>query len=413
MPQFQNTNLQVFVGNAETVPTETSPKDFKTTGTDGEIKVLDAMGGDVTSSTKEVIFYSLINGDLKMSEPVKVEEIERLSAKAAVASQEIIDYVGFDGTSGSIDTVSNNLYQIVVEMKNYGGVSDELRYRKLASYQSDASGVTQFDVAQGITRSLIWNFKREPNQRIRFSVVGGTGSDVSLGTGVDNVVFSKGSRYISATDIDNSTTNAALTVGDLIRVGTTSTDALYRIDKIDSANNTAKLDREFTGEDVTIADTNLKRVPSGSINSLDYGVKFEGISQRYELGKFEYRTLEFAIDLIDFGSTDKVRAQAGNIGQGEGKTVADMEWFAQGNFGEIYRTGEPELYDYRSNLTADISVDYDVLSFNIAGKSRTAFQENLISRQIVVFAHSGSSHAAMNGIITDLNNLPSVSLSTL
>ena len=47
---------------------------------------------------------------------------------------------------------------------------------------------------------------------------------VALGTGVDDVVFTHGSKYISATDIDDATTNDAFVVGDYIRVGTATTD---------------------------------------------------------------------------------------------------------------------------------------------------------------------------------------------
>jgi len=416
MSEFQKSTKQVVVANATSAATETTTNTFSADAAVGEVIAVEKDGTAIASGSKEIaIVAKNDNGDLTVSEPIKVADILKVSAKAYSAPTESIKYVGFNGSSNSIHVIENNFYTVNLEMYNFGGTSTELRYRKAGWYQSPAAA-SQLGIAEGLRDSLIRNFKREPEDRIKFELVASTGSDAALGTSVNNVVFTKGSKFITADDIDDGTGSAALDVGDLLRVGTSATDPVYRITAIDTANNQATLDRTYVGETETIADTGLKFVEADDTSSLKYGVKMTGKELFWSLGKFQYEKFNFTVTLDDCGTTEVTESQASSQGIGAGKRVADDEWFANGNFGELYRMGEPVLYDYRSVLFADSSKKYDVVSIDYLGTTRTGFQENKIQRNITVYCNAGANgtdHTNTNVLITDLNTPSDLSVSTL
>lgn len=415
MSEFQKSTSRVLVANSIVGATETTLETFKNDAAAGEVIAVESDGTAIASGTKEFIVVSKDdNGDLTVTEPIKVENVKKLSAKAYDASTKQIDYIGFNGSTGTIDVINNNHYTVNIETYNYGGTSTELRYRKSGWFSSSASA-TELEIAEGLRDSLIRNFKREPDKLIGFAMVASTGSDLALGTSVDNVTFTKGSKYFTATDIDDATTNAALAVGDLIRVGTGATDAVYRITAIDVSTNIGTLDQEFQGVTTTIADTGLKRIPAADISNESLGVQLTGKDLTWKRIKFPYEVLHFKTTLQEFGSTNITESQAASIGIGEGKRVVDHEAFAAGNFGELYRMGEPLLYDYTSKLFAKPTNKYDVVSISYFGTSQTGFQENRIDRDLVVYGNSdtGSDHTNINVLITDLNTPTGLSLSTL
>ena len=416
MPEFQNTKLNVFVANSDVGATETTLATFKSDAANGETIAVESDGTAIASGSSRIkILVKDKNGKLKSSETISVAGIKRVAAKAYSAPSEQISYVGFNGSTGSIDVINSNLYQVNIEFRDYNAFSALNRYRKQAHYQSAASA-SELAIAEGIRDSFIRNFTREPeSNRINFELVASITNDASLGTAVGDVVFTKGSKFVSATDVDDATTNSALAVGDLLRVGTTATDTVYRITAINTSTNVITLDQAFQGETTTIVDTDLAVVPTANVATQSFGVKFTGKEQDFSLGKVEYQKLSFVLSLVDFGSTDVTLAQAAKQGLGVGKRVAEAEEGTLGNSGEMYRTGEPHLYDYRSILEADQTKKYDLVTVEFAQGAYTGFQENPIKRVIDVYcnAGNGTDHTNANVLIADLNTLASVSVSTL
>ena len=411
--EFQNTNLKVLVANATTDASETNLAAFKATGSEGEVIATDSKGSVVTSgTTKFMIALKKADGTLDTTEIMDLSNVKSISAKAYAAATNKVTVVGYNGSTGSIDVINDNLYQINLELLNYGSLSPENRYLRQAHYQSPSSGTTESLVADGLAGSLIRNFSREQIARVkveRLSSFAGT----ALATGLDNVTFTKGSKYFTATDIDNAATNAALAVGDYIRIGTAVSDPVYKITAIDSTNNVGTLDVPFQGDTVTIADTGLERVPVANQAAASFGVKITGVDQPFVVGKIRFEPIDWRpITLVDCGDTTVTEVSAATKGNGDGRRVAELEWFAQGNFAERYRMGEPHLYDYRSELEAEPSKNYSVLVIDYYGAQKAGM--NLVDtsspRTVMVFS---ASTAAMNGLITDLNKSSLFSISTL
>lgn len=411
----QKATFKTIVANSTDGASESTFSTFKASAAVGEVIAVESDGTAVASgSDKVMIVAKNDSGKLVISEPIKVADIKHISAKAYSAPTEQVDYVGFNGTAGSIDVINSNLYQVNIEMANYGSTGSELRYRKQGHFNSAATA-SELSVAEGLRDSLIRNFSREPEKRIKFEMVCNN-AGLALGTGVDNVVFTNGSKIISATDIDNATTNAALAVGDLLRVGTAVTDPVYRITAIDAVANTATLDQAYQGDTATIADTALERIAAASLAAADYGIKLTGQPKLFKLGKIRYEKMVFVTQLVDCGDTIVTKSQAAKLGIGEGKAVAEEELFTIGNYGELYRMGEPDLYDISDTLNASTSGKYDVVSIEYVHKEETAFQEHVLRRNINVYCSAGASgtdHTNANVLIADFATLASITLATL
>ena len=412
----QKATLKTIVANSTDGASESTFSTFKASAVAGEVIAVESDGTAIASgSNKIMIVAKNDSGNLVVSEPIKVADIKHISAKAYVAPTEQVDYVGFNGTTGSIDVINSNLYQVNIEMANYGSTGSELRYRKQGHFNSAATA-SELSIAEGLRDSLIRNFSREPEKRIKFEMVCNNAGAV-LGTSVDNVVFTNGSKIISATDIDDATgAGEALAVGDLLRVGTAVTDPVYRITAINAAANTATLDQAYQGASGTIVDTGLERIAAANLAAADYGIKLTGQPKMFKLGKIRYEKMVFVTQLVDCGDTIVTKSQAAKLGTGEGKAVAEEEWFTIGNYGELYRMGEPDLYDISDTLNASTSGKYDVVSIEYVHKEETAFQEHVLRRNINVYCSAGSAgtdHTNANVLITNLATLASVTLATL
>jgi hypothetical protein len=411
----QKATLKTIVANSVVGATETTFSAFKTSAVAGEVIGVESDGTAIAGGSNKVMIISKNDSSkLNVSEPIKVSDIKHISARAYSASTEQVDYVGFNGTLGAIEVINSNLYQVNIEMANYGGTGSELRYRKQGHFNS-AAAATELSIAEGLRDSLIRNFSREPDERLKFQMVCNNAGAV-LGTSVDNVIFTKGSKIISATDIDDATgAGSVLAVGDLLRVGTAVTDAVYRIVSIDTSGNTATLDQAFQSATVTLADTVLERIAAADLAAADYGIKITGVAKPFKLGKIRHEKMLFVTQLVDSGDTAVTKSQAATLGIGDGKLVAEEEWFTIGNYGEMYRTGEPDLYDTSDTLNASISNKYDVISIEYVHKEETAFQEHVLRRNVNIYCNAGdgTDHTNANVLIADLDTLTSVTLATL
>jgi hypothetical protein len=292
------------------------------------------------------------------------------------------------------------LYQINIEFLNYGSLSPENRYLRQAHYQSSASGTTEMDVVDGLTLSLLRNLSREPMPRVtvtRLCSAAGT----ATATGLDNVTFTKGSKFFSATDIDNATTNGALVVGDYLRIGTAVTSPVYRITAINTTTNVGTLDVPYQGATATIADTGLERIAAADQATAAFGIVITGVDQPFVVGKLRFEPVDWRpITLVDCGTTTTSVLTYATKGVGDARRVAELEWFAQGNFGDPYRIGEPELFT--QSLLTDLTKTYDVLTleYHHSQVSGMNLVDSTSPRTVQVFcnAPSGTDHTVINAL---------------
>ncbi len=402
--EFQNRNLKVIVGNAITDAAETTLATFKASGSTGEVIATDSKGSVVVAGTTNFIIASkLADGTLDTTEIMNLAHVKTVSAKKYAAAAHKSEVIGYNGTSGEIEVINDNLYQVNIEFLNYGSLSPENRYLRQAHYQSPATGTTEMGVVDGLALSLARNFSREQVQRVKiFRYCSNAGT--ALATGADNFTFTKGSKYFSATDIDNAVTNAALVVGDYLRIGTAVTSTVYRITAINATTNIGTLDIPFQDATVTIADTGLERIPAADQATAAFGLGITGVDQPFVVGKLRFEPVDWRpITLVDCGATPTTVLTVATNGTGDGRRVSELEWFAQGNFGEVYRMGEPNLYDV--DLTALKTGTYDVLVIDyyteqIGGSNLVASQS---PRSVMVFTQTNASFTNMNGLLTDRN----------
>jgi hypothetical protein len=190
---------------------------------EGEIGVFSVGGLRRDTSDTDANFILVVGGANSkpafVSDVIKASDVDAISTKAGNVAIEQIDSIGYNGASGSIATLTaDNLYMVDVMVQELLTSNTDGRYMKHFQYKSGSSAPTQADVASGLAASAYKNFSRDTEDWAYVNVLMPTTSDAALGTGVDTMVFNKGSVSVSCTDVDDATTNAAIAVGDYLRV---------------------------------------------------------------------------------------------------------------------------------------------------------------------------------------------------
>lgn len=361
-----------------------------------------------------------------VSDIIDLRNVKATRVKTGSAPQQQHDYLGYDGSSGSIDAQNDQLYMVRLQIaqhitSNHGGV-----YTKHGQYNTDASA-TQEEIALNIAKSLHFNQEREPQELYRAGAI--NDASVTASNDLDeSLVISKGSNKVfldtaiqnggtlvnnAATDYGGLTSSADgtdLAVGDYIRiegdgVAVSTTTDVYRVEAINEINTGGQaevtLDREVVQDDQIITGgdgAGTQVIPSGSIGS-NWGVRIYGQSLTHQIGKKPLdpiNQVRWKLSTEGFGSTDYNQAQAANLGNGAAEEVADLEWFAQGNKGEIYRTGEPNIFSPRQDVVISDG-PYDMVHIVHEDVSTSNFTHD-ISRKVTTWAvpNSTPDHADYN-----------------
>lgn len=303
---------------------------------EGEIALFTPSGTLITSANaasfdKAVVFKGTASGQpVQLSDVITKAKVKTAVGKNGVAAQEQITYVGYNGSEGSIDVINDNWFFVKLAFQELLVSNTDGRVIKHGQYKTAVSGATQEKIAVGLQKSLINNFSREPQDTIKAELVN-SGTKTALGTGVNNVVFTKGSDVVTAEDIDDSTTNAALAVGELIGVG----DVYAKIISIDASNNFVKLATPWQGATQTVADTGVDRITVANYG--DFGIKITGVALSATPGKFIPAKVTWDTVLDGFTDTVATKSQASSVGVNTAELVAEAEFFYQGDQGETFR----------------------------------------------------------------------------
>jgi len=400
----QNTNLKVLVANAISDPAETTLSTFKTSGSTGEVLVVERDGTAIAAgSTGIVIAVKKADGTLDQTEVIPTAGIVKASVKSYAAGTNQVDYIGFNGTTGSIDAVNATHYIANLRMQEFGSNSASNYENLVGEFYTDSTA-TQQEIAYGICDSLIASHNELDQERFLIERVHSDAGD-AIATGIANLTFTKGSKVFSATDIDNSGNNTALAVGNYIRIGTTPADPVYKITSIDGTANTGTIDIAFQGDTVSVQDVDVETITAADIVavSANFGIKLTARDLTAVAGKFPVQKFHFSTSLENFGSTTLTAQSTGaSVGIGSGAQVREHEWFARGNFGEIFRTGQPYLFD--NELVGVSSNNYDILSIDYYLDERERLTYTSSPRSLVVYVNEDSSSAAMVAFIGKLND---------
>ena len=324
---------------------------------------------NVAAGAKYVIAaLGVSSGILQVSDPIiKGSEVAAYYT-AYAASQGQIDYIGYNGTSGSIEVFNSNVYTIRMFLRDNTTASFKRDEIKEGFYKSDATA-TEAEVAAGLVKSLIANFSREAEPVVLFERVN---SGTSIATSAGVITFTKGSKYVSWPEDGNNndagkydTDGSSVAVGDYIRVGhaTTKTYPVYKVAAITGAATTTivlELDVPYQGTSEAIAAASVGVLPTANLGT--FGIKMTGQKRAFVKGVFNADSyLTWDTILQDFGSTVVTKSQAASKGVGTYEWVAEKEFEFQMN-NNPYRLAQP-LPSYKADASSSSTYGIFVIQY--------------------------------------------------
>jgi hypothetical protein len=318
----------------------------------------------------------------------------RVTSQSAEVQQ--VDYVGSNGTTGSLGAIVSNLHTIRLYIQE-STIQGFMQQKIKEGFYKSAASTTQSAIALGLVNSLIANYSREPEQDLKFERVN-AGSRTAVPTSADDFVFTNGSKYFTATDIDDATGTAALAVGDLLVIGTATTSPVYKITAIDTATDIGTLDRAFVGATQTLADTAIKVILVAAEGS--YGIKITGVDRGFVTG---YRTtapiiFETTIDFGDSSSTAVNPTTAAYPGIGTAQQVANMEKEFQAD-NHVYRSFVEGGVVDRAQVTPTLLAAgelYDMCVLEFSNKTQSGLGVEIQSPKTLIIAGENSTNLSMS-----------------
>jgi len=390
---------------------------------DGEVCVVDPRNNlQLTTAGYPVGFDSFricqrSGARLIFSDIVKAGTVKRfsISLPANNLATEQIDMVGFNGTSGSIDIFADNIYTVRLYMLE-PTISGFMQQKIKEGYYKSGIAPTQYDIANGLTMSLIKNFSREPQRTNRFETVCGAAATATSGGAV---TLFYGSNTITVPESAGGAADAGLynadagtlVAGDFLRVGSVAvlSAPVYRIVSITGAGTalaTIVLDRPFQGSSGAVAAANVGAITSAAGLAADWGLSISGFPSAYD-GKFFGMPVTWvtSVDFNDLQTTTVTQLSAASPGTGNYDVLARLEKELQADE-YVYRSfieGAPvDRADVLTTTTYDVVVvEYDgIIESGLGTQVRSP--KTLI---IVQAGNGGQADVAAIGWLTLLNNI--------
>jgi len=381
----------------------TDLKDGEVVITDPKNVVLDAT--DFTTIPFSAIKFIQRSGTkLIHSDVIESGTVRQYHVGLQSAETQQLDYVGYNGVSGALDTIASNIYTIRLTILGSTIAGFMQRKIKEGFYKSNAvaASYTQQAVAKGLVSSLISNYSREPEQDLAFERVNAGALANALGTSTVSVV--KGSDKIKT----SADMTALVLVGTILRFGATGAGVApcYVVTGHDSGAGAARiytLDVPWQGATTAaVAAASFESVTEGA-----WGVKIQGVDRAYEVGKFASRVIAWNTQ-VDFG--DSGTAVASSTGAYPGVGTSQQ-------LGQVEKQFQADEFPYR-NFAEGAPVDradiaqgtlYDVFTIEYDGKIQSGLGTVVSSPKTLQIGTAGSSNAnnedANTGLLVTLNAL--------
>lgn len=267
-----------------------------------------------------------------------------------VPAQEQITYVGYNGTSGSIDLLNSNNYQIRATFKHDKELWSEQNNINFHEFVSDSSA-TQLEVAAGFAKQYAQVYPAS-NQDLKVERVT-DGTFTALG-GSSTLTVTKGSILTVA-----SSASHGLVAGNVVRIGgTLSTVPVYVVASVSGVNVT--LDSAYQGTSSVVANANV-----GAMTAItSWGLKFTGVALLFNVPFFvDYLKVAFDLTVSNFGATTVTEAQQASKGNGTYEETASMEYLALGYEGFLAnRNAVPATPIPHTNATSGTNYDCIVIA---------------------------------------------------
>jgi hypothetical protein len=374
---------------SEFITNTTTTGDFLTTGTvadltTGKIAFIDLSGNviDPSSAITEPKFRIALGTATtpRLSDVIVLANITHKKLIDYVDDVEQISYVGYNGTSGSIEVIDNNVYQINFDLKSRLAphTTSEL---KQALYKSDATA-TQTEIANGLIKSCVNNFSREPEKFIKFELVNAGAAANALGTAT--LAVTNGSKYV----VFNEDMTSLVTVGTILRIGGLGAGVTpcYIVEAVNTGAGAARvytLNIPYQGTTNAALANNLVE----SVTAGNWGIKMTGIPLNFVPGEVKYEKSRFELSLVDCGNTAITYATASYEGIGNYEQVAELEWFTQLFDKETTRLGVPPV-KLRQLATSGINYDTTVINWYSQDTQSTIASDPKSFKQVILFTNT-------------------------
>jgi len=287
------------------------------------------IGHAMASGTDYYFAFRNTNSVLQKSASFDFGKLVDIRCKETIARTEQVSYLGYNGTSGSMDAVNATYYGVGLVPNHTFGLLNNSPLIKTLPFKSTAA--TQSNVAAGIANAGVRAFNGQPNRDVKFERVNSGALANALGTSAVSVV-NQGVEVVFAEDMISLCPN-----GTILRFGSTGAgvdSACYIIASQDAGTTTTRiytLDQPYQGTtNAAYAEGSIESVTEG-----DWGIKMTGVSVTD--AKFNPITdtpyvVDFEVELGENFSTAAMTYTTGsNIGFGTYQLVSFDEAFSMFN----------------------------------------------------------------------------------
>lgn len=269
----------------------------------GEVFVTDASGTLLDTTTVALADKIMIMQSQGSALPVIISPVIKKSNVLTyeggryTAPVQGISYIGYNGTTGSIDVVNDNAYTALVY--TYDSPTWAEKSPAIIGYYKSDSSATEQEIADNLCLSMYQNKKNI--QAAKPFTVERVNSGAGAATNDAAVTLTEDSQTVTAPNIA-----AAASVGDYIRIGGQSTGTLpvYKITAI--SGNDLTLDVPL---DAATTSATIYRLVAATAQAGDFGLKLTGRAQPVSQsliqngGLQEYYFVRFKPNLVGFGAT--------------------------------------------------------------------------------------------------------------
>jgi len=381
----------------------------------GEIGIFTSEGVRLTEATaatvagnRFVIVTKLADGTIVRSPEYSKADMKYATRKVYTAATQQVDYIGYNGTSGSMDVINDNTYKIHIQVQELLRSNSDGRKIKFGIYKSSAAA-TQAEVASQLVKSLVGNFSREYEKFIKFTMLADH-AGAATGAAADTVVGSLGSNKVVITDTAADSSVIALAAGDYFRAGTAVTSPIYKIvsSTVAVTGGTLTLDVPLQAA-VNLVGTTAEYITAAQMAVANCGIVMTGQALSFKPGKFNDAVASWDTILIDFeDTTTTFKSVAATIGSGTINQVRQMEWFLQGFEGEYNRDTFSETFAPRTNASSAVAGGgYDLIRVGFETKTTNGFQTTVSPQSIVLAipATPGAGSYAIAGTANDITDV--------
>lgn len=369
----------------------TDPSATSTYIADGEILVLDyndqpLVPGSTISDSPFIRIVQRSGNNLRYSMPIDGLNVKEYVGVSGSNGQEQIYFVGYNGTSGSIDTTATSrMFKITYTFDDKWACQP---YRR--SYPSNKT--TQVGIVDDIVP--VMNADSHP------ALMGGNAAAGFVK--VERLCNSAGSTDGTATTITISkgsnvgTLGAAATtfaVGDYLRInGTTNTTVpVYKITAL--SGTTVTFDTPFQSN--SVSGVNINYITAATAATAAFGIKLTGLSLSfgvYPSKQISFNKTSFDIHVgSDWGSTTVTKSQEMTFGTGQYEQVVYMEQMGK-VFAGAHNLGMVPIPSAMTTLDSVPGTLYDCVYISFADISSSIIAPHAVSdHQTYLFFVDGAS----------------------